>query len=352
MCRALGVNRTSFHDWERRAPSDRALSDAWLTEKIKQIHAASDGTYGARRIHAELRLEHGIRVGRKRVERLMRAPVSPGLWRASAGAPPSGCPASGSLPTWSSATFARRPEPDVVGGHHLHLDLGRVPVPRARPGPVLPADRRLVDGRPPALRARRRRARDGACPTSPRPGLIHHSIRAANTPRCCSPSAAPRPGSRSRWAQSATAMTTPSARPSTRASRRRRSTGNRGRPAPRRARGLRVHRGLVQPPAPALHARLPLPDRVRTTPRRARPPALEASISANGSVASTSPSASDGLTTRRISTVGVDFAADRSISPENALVLPTDPAQAATDGGQGTNGNGWPLRSVVKEQAR
>ena len=56
MCRALGVNRTSFHDWERRAPSDRALSDAWLTEKIKQIHADSDGTYGARRIHAELRL--------------------------------------------------------------------------------------------------------------------------------------------------------------------------------------------------------------------------------------------------------------------------------------------------------
>lgn len=73
MCRALGVNRTSFHDWSRRAPSDRALTDAWLTEKMKEIHAASDGTYGARRIHAELRIEHGIRVGRKRVERLMRA---------------------------------------------------------------------------------------------------------------------------------------------------------------------------------------------------------------------------------------------------------------------------------------
>jgi hypothetical protein len=30
MCRALEVNRTSFHDWERRAPSDRALTDAFL----------------------------------------------------------------------------------------------------------------------------------------------------------------------------------------------------------------------------------------------------------------------------------------------------------------------------------
>ena len=71
MCRVLGVNRTSFHDWVRRAPSDRALTDAWLIEKIKQIHAASDRTYGARRIHAELRIAHGSRLGRTRVERLM-----------------------------------------------------------------------------------------------------------------------------------------------------------------------------------------------------------------------------------------------------------------------------------------
>jgi putative transposase len=79
MCRALGVNRTSFHDWERRPPSDRTLTDAWLTEKIKQIHEASRGVYGAPRIHAELRMGHGIRVGRKRVERLMRAAGISGL---------------------------------------------------------------------------------------------------------------------------------------------------------------------------------------------------------------------------------------------------------------------------------
>ena len=71
MCRVLEVNRTSLHDWERRPPSDRALYDAFLFEKIKAIHAASNGTYGAPRVHAELRLEHGIAVGRKRVERLM-----------------------------------------------------------------------------------------------------------------------------------------------------------------------------------------------------------------------------------------------------------------------------------------
>jgi putative transposase len=73
MCRVLGVSRAGFYAWERRAPCDRALSDAWLTEKVREIHAMSKGTYGSRRIHAELRLEHGIRVGKKRVERLMRA---------------------------------------------------------------------------------------------------------------------------------------------------------------------------------------------------------------------------------------------------------------------------------------
>jgi hypothetical protein len=45
MCRVFGVNRTGLHNWERRAPSDRALSDAWLTDRIKQIHDQSRGVY-------------------------------------------------------------------------------------------------------------------------------------------------------------------------------------------------------------------------------------------------------------------------------------------------------------------
>ncbi len=71
MCRVLGVSRSGFHAWEHRAPSDRQLADAWLTEKIRTAHAESLGSYGERRIHAELREAHDIRVGRKRVQRLM-----------------------------------------------------------------------------------------------------------------------------------------------------------------------------------------------------------------------------------------------------------------------------------------
>jgi putative transposase len=78
-CELLGVSRSGYYDWLRRPPSDRALRDAWLTERIKSIHAANRGVYGARRIHAELRLAQGIRVGRKRVERLMRQAAISGL---------------------------------------------------------------------------------------------------------------------------------------------------------------------------------------------------------------------------------------------------------------------------------
>jgi putative transposase len=79
MCRVLGVSRSGFHAWERRAPSARALEDRRLTERIEQIHATNRRVYGSPRIHAELRLADGERVGRKRVERLMRQAGLSGL---------------------------------------------------------------------------------------------------------------------------------------------------------------------------------------------------------------------------------------------------------------------------------
>ncbi len=55
------------------------MTDAWLLEQIKQIHDAKRRVYGAPRIHAELRLGLGVRVGRKRVERLMKQAGISGL---------------------------------------------------------------------------------------------------------------------------------------------------------------------------------------------------------------------------------------------------------------------------------
>jgi len=80
MCRVLDVSPSGFYDWLGRAPSQRKLDDAVLLERIRGIHAESDGTYGAPRIHAEL-ADQGQRVGRKRVARLMRHACIAGVSR-------------------------------------------------------------------------------------------------------------------------------------------------------------------------------------------------------------------------------------------------------------------------------
>jgi putative transposase len=71
-CRVLAVSQSGFYAWRSRAPSARAIRHAWLTDAIRQVHAASRQTYGSRRIHAELTLGRGISVGYHAVELLMR----------------------------------------------------------------------------------------------------------------------------------------------------------------------------------------------------------------------------------------------------------------------------------------
>ncbi len=71
MCRILKVSKSGFYGWRCRLPSARARADALLSEKIARIHTDSRETYGAPRIHFELRTL-GVRCARKRVARLMR----------------------------------------------------------------------------------------------------------------------------------------------------------------------------------------------------------------------------------------------------------------------------------------
>jgi putative transposase len=73
MCRLLGISKSGFYAWRDRPLSARARTDIALTAKIHEIHRFSRGTYGAPNIHAELSDTHRLRVGRKRVARLMRA---------------------------------------------------------------------------------------------------------------------------------------------------------------------------------------------------------------------------------------------------------------------------------------
>ena len=73
MCRLLQISRSGFYAWLARPMSERARADLALTAKIEAIHRRSRGVYGSPSIHAELADDYEIRVGRKRVARLMRA---------------------------------------------------------------------------------------------------------------------------------------------------------------------------------------------------------------------------------------------------------------------------------------
>lgn len=67
----LRVSRSGYYAWRERPPSARTRSNLALSEQIRAIHERSRGTYGAPRIHAELRYD-GVRCSRKRVARLLR----------------------------------------------------------------------------------------------------------------------------------------------------------------------------------------------------------------------------------------------------------------------------------------
>ena len=68
----MGVSRSGFYAQKKRAVSQWAAADTRLSEAIAEVYDRSRRTYGAPRVHAEL-ARLGVRCGRKRVARLMRA---------------------------------------------------------------------------------------------------------------------------------------------------------------------------------------------------------------------------------------------------------------------------------------
>ena len=136
----------------------RKRIDLLLTGKIAAIHRRSRDTYGSPNIHAELADDHGIRVGRKRVARLMRAA---GL---------KGATLRKFVVTTTSDPQARKPVDLVERNFYATARIGcgwrtlpifrpgRVPVPGDGAGRVLAQDRGLGDGYEPEDPA------DPACP--------------------------------------------------------------------------------------------------------------------------------------------------------------------------------------------
>jgi putative transposase len=70
--RVLQVSASGYYEWKTRAPSARSIRHALLTDAIREVHTGSRGTYGFRRVHAELTLGRGLVVAHGTVELLMQ----------------------------------------------------------------------------------------------------------------------------------------------------------------------------------------------------------------------------------------------------------------------------------------
>jgi len=71
LCELLQVSRSGYYAARQRPPGARRQRQAALSSRIRAIHMASRQTYGAPRVHAELRAQ-GIGCCRNTVAKLMR----------------------------------------------------------------------------------------------------------------------------------------------------------------------------------------------------------------------------------------------------------------------------------------
>jgi putative transposase len=73
-CRAMQASKSAFYAWRHAQanPTERMAADRELGDLVVKIHDASFGTYGWRRVTAELRLGLGRTVNHKRIARLTR----------------------------------------------------------------------------------------------------------------------------------------------------------------------------------------------------------------------------------------------------------------------------------------
>lgn len=146
-CRVLNVSVSGYYAWRNRPPSARSLRHAWLTEQIRQVHTASRGIYGAGRVHAELRLGHGIIVGHNAVEMLMRRAGLKGLPNRRRPRPKHQTPTAADL---VNRDFTRTaPNPAMGHRHHRASDPRGQGLLRRRVGHLLTQGRRLVHRRRP-----------------------------------------------------------------------------------------------------------------------------------------------------------------------------------------------------------
>lgn len=78
-CRVLGVSRPGYYHYRTRPIAETEIRRLWLTTLIREVHPQSRGTYGSRRVHAELTMGRGVFVSERLVTTLMNKAGIQGL---------------------------------------------------------------------------------------------------------------------------------------------------------------------------------------------------------------------------------------------------------------------------------
>lgn len=123
MCRCLKVSTSGYYSWRVRPPCRRERDDAVLSRRIERIHRDSRGTYGAPRVTAQLKAE-GMRVGNKRVGRLMREEGLEGCYRRRKKTPRTTCPNPRAVP---AEDLVKRDFTPEARDHPWVADISYVP---------------------------------------------------------------------------------------------------------------------------------------------------------------------------------------------------------------------------------
>ena len=162
MCRVLGVTRRGFYAWKKRPKPARAKSDAQLSVKVAAAHQRSRKTYGSPRVHRELKAQ-GVRVGKKRIERLMRENGLQGRSKATLQAHDGLEARRPHRPQHSRPEVLQtRAEPSLGHRRHSHRHRRGVAVPRTHARPSFSPRRGLGDERKQRHGPGSRRASKGA----------------------------------------------------------------------------------------------------------------------------------------------------------------------------------------------
>ena len=180
MCRWLGVAKSGFYEWRSRPESATTKRQERLRRLIKEIFDDSDGTYGYRRLAAQL-ARQGVVAGRELVRKLMRelglVACQPRPWRPST----TEQGAAGPIPEPGQPGLQRgKARAENGRRHYLHPDVARMGISRDGDRLRDPQGHRLGDGRQLQDAADHHGDRDGARNIDLPADAVFHSDRGSN----------------------------------------------------------------------------------------------------------------------------------------------------------------------------